>query len=283
MGLEFRNVNHTYNPGTTVERHALKDISFTLEDGEYLGLIGHTGSGKSTLIQHMNGLLKADSGDILYDGQSIYDKSYSMNQHHFKVGMVFQYPEHQLFETTVLKDVCFGPGNMGLSEDEAVSRAKEALKLVELPEIYWDKSPFILSGGQKRRAAIAGVIAMDPKILIMDEPAAGLDPEGRDSILESISMIRKERGITVVLVSHNMDDVAKYATRVLVLNKGSIYMDGTPKEVFSRTKELYDVGLSAPGITVITERLKSLGIGEEDCMISMDDAADMIAKSLRKG
>ncbi|MBQ9828011.1 MAG: energy-coupling factor transporter ATPase [Lachnospiraceae bacterium] len=282
MALELRNIHYTYNPGTTFERHALKGISMTIGDGEFVGLIGHTGSGKSTLIQHLNGLLRAYEGDILYNGSSIYAKGYDMKQHRFNVGMVFQYPEHQLFETTVLKDVCFGPLNMGLSKEEAEERAKAALRLVELPDEYWLKSPFILSGGQKRRAAIAGVIAMEPRILVMDEPAAGLDPAGREGILKSVEKIHHEKGVSVLLVSHNMDDVAAYADKVVVLNKGEVFMTGTPAEVFSRTGELEAVGLSSPGITHILNDLKEKGFPVDTRELNADKAADIIAACFNK-
>ena len=282
MSLELRNIHYTYNPGTSFERHALKGISMTVEDGSFVGLIGHTGSGKSTLIQHMNGLLRADEGDILYNGRSIYEKGASMREHRFNVGMVFQYPEHQLFESTIIKDVCFGPLNMGLSKEEALKKAEEALVLTGLPDEYWEKSPFMLSGGQKRRAAIAGVIAMEPKVLIMDEPAAGLDPAGRDGILSAMDRIHKERGMSVVLVSHNMDDVAKYADKVVVLGHGEVLMEGAPEDVFKRSAELEGAGLSSPGITYILKELEGAGIPVDTGIMDPAAAADAIAAGIFK-
>ena len=282
MSLELRNIHYTYNPGTSFERHALKGISMTVEDGSFVGLIGHTGSGKSTLIQHMNGLLRADEGDILYNGRSIYEKGASMRKHRFNVGMVFQYPEHQLFESTIIKDVCFGPLNMGLSKEEAMKKAEEALVLTGLPDEYWEKSPFMLSGGQKRRAAIAGVIAMEPKVLIMDEPAAGLDPAGRDGILSAMDRIHKERGMSVVLVSHNMDDVAKYADKVVVLDHGEVLMEGAPEDVFKRSAELESAGLSSPGITYILKELEGAGIPVDTGIMDPAAAADAIAAGIFK-
>lgn len=220
MSIALEHVNYIYSPGTAYEKRALNDISLEIGQGQFVGIIGHTGSGKSTLIQHLNGLMKATSGDILYDGQSIYAEGYDMRKLRSQVGLVFQYPEHQLFEVDVISDVCFGPKNQGLSEEESEKNAREALELVGFPEKYYKQSPFELSGGQKRRVAIAGVLAMKPKVLILDEPTAGLDPKGRDEILDQIAKLHKETGMTVVLVSHSMEDVARYVDRIIVMNKG---------------------------------------------------------------
>ena len=222
MSLILNHVYHTYEEGTTLQANALQDICLTIEEGDFIGLIGHTGSGKSTLVQHLNGLLKASSGDILYNGQDIYDKDFSLKELRSKVGLVFQYPEHQLFETTVFEDVCFGPKNLGLSKKEVELRAYEALKQVGLPDECFYQSPFELSGGQKRRVAIAGVLAMKPEILILDEPTAGLDPKGRDEILGQVKKLHEEGNITVVLVSHSMEDVANYVKRIVVMNRGGL-------------------------------------------------------------
>ena len=229
MSLILNHVYHTYGEDTTLQVNALQDICLTINDGDFIGLIGHTGSGKSTLVQHLNGLLKANSGDILYNGQDIYDKDFSLKELRSKVGLVFQYPEHQLFETTVFEDVCFGPKNLGLSQKEVELRAYEALKMVGLPDDCFYQSPFVLSGGQKRRVAIAGVLAMKPEILVLDEPTAGLDPKGRDEILDQVRKLHDEENITVVLVSHSMEDVANYVNRIVVMNKGEILFDDVPK------------------------------------------------------
>lgn len=238
MSIALEHVNYIYSPGTAYEKCALKDISLEIQQGQFVGIIGHTGSGKSTLIQHLNGLMKATSGDIRYEGKSIYEEGYDMRKLRSQVGLVFQYPEHQLFEVDVISDVCFGPRNQGLSEEECEKNAREALELVGFPEKYYKQSPFELSGGQKRRVAIAGVLAMKPKVLILDEPTAGLDPKGRDEILDQIAKLHKETGMTVVLVSHSMEDVARYVERIIVMNKGEKMFDGTPKEVFRHYKEL---------------------------------------------
>ena len=260
MSIKLDHVNYVYSPGTAYEKKALVDINLEIEDGQFIGLIGHTGSGKSTLIQHFNGLMKATSGTIYVNEQNIYDEKYSMRELRSRVGLVFQYPEHQLFETTILKDVMFGPKNLGLEEGEVLYRAQEALAQVGIgPELY-HASPFDLSGGQKRRVAIAGVLAMHPEVLILDEPTAGLDPMGRDEILNEISKLHKERKITVVLVSHSMEDVARYVERIIVMNKGLVAMDGKPIEVFARYKELEQMGLAAPQVTYIMHELKESGI-----------------------
>lgn len=259
MSIKIENLNYVYGQGTAYEIKALRDINLTIGDGEFIGLIGHTGSGKSTLIQHLNGLIKATSGAIYVDGKNIYDEGYSMKELRNQVGLVFQYPEHQLFEIDVLSDVCFGPKNQGLSKEDAEKRAKEALQAVGLPREFYQQSPFELSGGQKRRVAIAGVLAMEPRVLILDEPMAGLDPKGRDEILEEINKLHKERGLTIILVSHSMEDVANYADRLIVMNKGSVQLQGTPKEVFGYYKELEKMGLAAPQITYVMNALRENG------------------------
>ena len=233
MSIIVDKISYTYEIGTGFERQALKEVSCVIEKGEFIGLIGHTGSGKSTFIQHLNGLVKATSGAIYYDGEDIYDKDFDMRKLRSKVGLVFQYPEHQLFETDIFKDVCFGPKNLGLDRAETELRAFEALRLVGLDESLYYQSPFDLSGGQKRRVAIAGVLAMKPEVLILDEPTAGLDPKGRDDILDCVKKLQKETGITVILVSHSMEDVAKYVDRIMVMNDGILMYNGTPKEVFA--------------------------------------------------
>lgn len=259
MQIIFDKVNYIYNEGTAFARHALKDISFSINKGEFIGLIGHTGSGKSTLIQHMNGLVKATSGHIYFNGQDIYDKDYSLRELRSKVGLVFQYPEHQLFETTVFKDVSFGPSNLGLDKLECDLRSYEALKMVGIGEELLDASPFELSGGQKRRVAIAGVLAMKPEVLILDEPTAGLDPRGRDDILEQIAKLHQEAGITIILVTHSMEDVADYADRLFVMNKGELIFQNPTKEVFSQYKQLEQMHLAAPQVTYVMNALKGRG------------------------
>lgn len=258
--LKLEQINYVYSPQTAYEKKALKDINLDIYEGQFIGIIGHTGSGKSTMIQHLNGLMKATSGTIYYKGENIYAEKYNMRELRNNVGLVFQYPEHQLFEVDVLSDVCFGPKNQGLSEEECKMRALEALKLVGLPEKYYESSPFDLSGGQKRRVAIAGVLAMKPKVLILDEPTAGLDPKGRDEILDQIAYLQKEGNLTVILVSHSMEDIAKYVDRIVVMNKGSKMYDAAPKEVFAHYKELEEVGLAAPQVTYIMHALRAKGI-----------------------
>ncbi|MBQ8559156.1 MAG: energy-coupling factor transporter ATPase [Tyzzerella sp.] len=258
--LKLEHVNYVYSPDTAYERKALKDINLDIYEGQFIGVIGHTGSGKSTMIQHLNGLMKATSGALYYKGENIYGEKYNLRELRNNVGLVFQYPEHQLFEVDVLSDVCFGPKNQGLSEKECKERALEALKLVGLPEKYYEASPFELSGGQKRRVAIAGVLAMKPKVLVLDEPTAGLDPKGRDEILDQIAYLQKEGNLTVILVSHSMEDIAKYVDRIVVMNKGSKMYDGTPKEVFAHYKELEKVGLAAPQVTYIMHALAAKGM-----------------------
>lgn len=280
MSIIVKNLNYIYGEGTPMARHALKDISFAVEKGEFIGLIGHTGSGKSTLIQHLNGLIKASSGDIYYNGESIYSEGYNMRALRSKVGLVFQYPEYQLFEENVFKDVCFGPSNLGLTKKEVELRAYEALKNVGMPDDLFYQSPFDLSGGQKRRAAIAGVLAMKPEVLILDEPTAGLDPRGRDDILDKIAAMREELGITVILVSHSMEDVAKYVDRILVMNSGELIYDDTKREVFKHYKELEAVGLSAPEVTYIMHSLKSNGLNVDENAINIEEAKESILISI---
>ena len=281
MSIVLDHVNYTYSAGTAYEKHALKDINLVIPDGQFIGLIGHTGSGKSTLIQHLNGLIKATSGAIYYDGHDIYDEDFSKKELRTKVGLVFQYPEHQLFETTVVKDVEFGPKNMKLPQLEVQMRTFEAIKMVGISEELYDASPFELSGGQKRRVAIAGVLAMKPEVLVLDEPTAGLDPMGRDEILDQIAAIQKERKITVILVSHSMEDVAKYVDRLIVMDHGSVQFDGTPREVFSHYKELEAMGLAAPQVTYVMQALKAQGaqVGEAT---TVEEARDEILKAWKR-
>ena len=283
MAIEIKNLNYIYGQDTVFEQYALKNVNLSIADGEFIGLIGHTGSGKSTLTQHLNGLLKASSGDILYNGESIYKEGYSMKALRSKVGLVFQYPEHQLFEVDVLSDVCFGPKNQGLSQEEIEKRAKEALSLVGLDESFYEQSPFELSGGQKRRVAIAGVLAMKPEVLILDEPTAGLDPKGRDDILGLIADLHKKQGMTIILVSHSMEDVAKYVSRLVVMNHGEKTYDGAPKEVFRHYKELEAMGLAAPQITYVVQALRQRGIPVSEDVTTVDEARDEILKLWKKG
>ena len=280
MAIKLENINYIYGQGTELVVDALKDINLEIGDGEFVGVIGHTGSGKSTLVQHLNGLMKPSSGHIYFDGQDIYGEGYSMKQHRSKVGLVFQYPEHQLFEVDILSDVCFGPKNLGMNKEEAEATAKAALKLVGLDESYYKRSPFDLSGGQKRRVAIAGVLAMKPKMLILDEPTAGLDPQGRKEILDLIAGLRRDAGITIVLVSHSMEDVAEYVDRIIVMNKGCVAFDGQPKEVFSHYKELEEMGLAAPQVTYIVHKLKAKGLDVETDAITIEEAAKDILAAL---
>ena len=274
--LILDHVSYKYSPGTAYEVTALDDVSLSIKEGEFIGIIGHTGSGKSTLVQHLNGLIKATDGHIYYRGQDIYDKDYDIKELRTQVGMVFQYPEHQLFETTVFKDVQFGPKNQDLDEKEQIKRAYEALGLVKLPQEFYLASPFELSGGQKRRAAIAGVIAMKPAVLILDEPTAGLDPKGRDDILGLISDMHKKRGDTVILVSHSMEDVANYVDRIIVMDDGRPAFDGTPKEVFAHYKELEKMGLAAPQVTYVMNDLKNAGFDVDASATTVAEAADSI-------
>ena len=280
MSIALEHINYVYSPGTAYEKQALKDVSLEIPQGQFVGIIGHTGSGKSTLIQHLNGLTRATSGRILYEGKNIYEEGYDMRWLRSQVGLVFQYPEHQLFEVDVLSDVCFGPKNQGFSQEDCEVRAKEALELVGFPEKYYRQSPFELSGGQKRRVAIAGVLAMRPKVLVLDEPTAGLDPKGRDEILDQVERLHKETGMTVILVSHSMEDVARYVERIIVMNRGEKMLDGTPREVFRHCKELEKVGLAAPQVTYVMHDLKEKGFDLSPDATTIEEAADEIMRSL---
>ena len=282
MSIIVDNICYSYDVGTGFERQALKNISCVINDGEFIGLIGHTGSGKSTFIQHLNGLVKESSGAIFYNSKNIYDEDYNMKDLRSKVGLVFQYPEHQLFETTIFKDVCFGPKNLGLGAVQAETRALKALHMVGLPDDMYYQSPFDLSGGQKRRVAIAGVLAMEPEVLILDEPTAGLDPQGRDDILNCIKKLHDEMGITVILVSHSMEDVANYVDRIMVMNDGVLTFDDTPKVIFSHYKELEEIGLAAPQVTYIMQDLKNAGLDVDTSVITVDEAKAEILKALGK-
>ena len=282
MSIILDHVSHIYEAGTAMESAALKDVNLVIPDGQFIGLIGHTGSGKSTLVQHLNGLMKPTSGNIYYNGADIHTEGFDKKNLRGKVGLVFQYPEHQLFEIDVFKDVCFGPKNMGLDEKEVELRAYEALKQVGLEDAYFYQSPFDLSGGQKRRVAIAGVLAMKPEVLILDEPTAGLDPKGRDEILDQIALLRKKTGITVVLVSHSMEDVAKYVDRIVVMNQGCVMYDDEPRMVFRHYKELEQVGLAAPQVTYIMQELKKKGLDVDADVITIEEARDGILKALKR-
>lgn len=282
MSIELKHVTYTYSPGTAYEMHALKDISLTIPDGQFIGVIGHTGSGKSTLIQHLNALIQPTEGMVLYNDEDIWAEKYNRRALRSEVGLVFQYPEHQLFENDVLSDVCFGPMNQGLSREEAEKEARRALTQVGFKEKNYSKSPFELSGGQKKRVAIAGVLAMNPKILILDEPTAGLDPKGRDDILDQIAELHKVRGITIILVSHSMEDVAKYVDRLIVMNQGKVAFDDVPREVFRHYKELEAMGLAAPQITYIMHDLKEHGLAVDENATTVSEAAESILKALRE-
>ncbi|MCR4650252.1 MAG: energy-coupling factor transporter ATPase [Lachnospiraceae bacterium] len=281
MSIVLTNVSHIYDSNSEMSVKALDNIDLTINDGDFIGLIGHTGSGKSTLIQHLNGLLKPTSGEIIVDGENICEKKYPLKTLRQKVGLVFQYPEHQLFEMTVLDDVCFGPKNLGLSSEECRERAKKALEMAGIAEELYGSSPFELSGGQKRRVAIAGVLAMEPKVLILDEPTAGLDPRGRDEILDSISKLHDEYGLTVILVSHSMEDVANYVSRILVMNKGKLIFDDIPSKVFMHIEELESVGLAAPQMTYIMNRLKSIGMDVNTDITTIGEATAEILRALK--
>lgn len=281
MSIIVDNICYSYDVGTGFERQALKNISCVINDGEFIGLIGHTGSGKSTFIQHLNGLVKASSGAIFYNSKNIYDEDYNMKDLRSKVGLVFQYPEHQLFETTNFEDVCFGPKNQGLDRKTVELRAYEALQNVHFPEDLYYQPPFDLSGGQKRRVAIAGVLAMHPEILILDEPTAGLDPAGRDEILGLLSNMQKDLGITIILVSHSMEDVAEYVDRIIVMNDAQVMFDGAPKEVFAHYKELEAVGLAAPQVTYLMNELSQRGLDVDTSATTISEARDSILKALK--
>lgn len=276
MAIRVEHLNYIYGQGTAFEQQALKDVNLEIRDGEFIGLIGHTGSGKSTLIQHLNGLVRATSGEIYYNGENIYSQGYNMKVLRSHVGLVFQYPEHQLFEIDVFTDVCFGPKNQGLSKEEVEARAKEALKMVGLDESFYKQSPFELSGGQKRRVAIAGVLAMKPDVLILDEPTAGLDPKGRDEILDQIERLHRENGMTILLVSHSMEDIARYVDRILVMNHGEKVFDDTPKEVFKHYKELEAIGLAAPQITYVVHTLRDHGVPIDNDITTVEEARDAV-------
>lgn len=276
MALLVNDLEHIYSKGTAYEKKALHDVNIKIEDGEFIGLIGHTGSGKSTLIQHLNGLLKPTKGGIYYNGEDISDKDFSLKKLRSKIGLVFQYPEHQLFESTVIDDVKFGPKNIGMEPLDIDLHAYEALKQVGIGEELLDVSPLELSGGQKRRVAIAGVLAMEPEVLILDEPTAGLDPEGRDEILDLVAELHRERKITVIIVSHSMEDMAKYVDRLIVMNQGTVQYDGTPAEVFSHYKELEQIGLTAPQVTYVIEGLVRRGIKLPHNAITVEQAVDSI-------
>lgn len=280
MSIKLEHISYKYSLGTAYEKAALDDVSLEIPQGSFVGIIGHTGSGKSTLIQHMNGLLKATEGALYYEGENIYQVGYNMKKLRTQVGLVFQYPEHQLFEVDVLTDVCFGPKNQGLSPEECEARAREALELVGFPESAYKDSPFELSGGQKRRVAIAGILAMKPKVMILDEPTAGLDPRGRDDILDQIAELKEKTGMTVVLVSHSMEDVAKYVDRLVVMDHGKKAFDGTPKEVFAHYKELEEIGLAAPQVTYIMHALAEHGMNVKTDATTIEEAATEIMRSI---
>lgn len=280
MSIILDKINYTYSDGTAYQIQALKDINIQIKEGEFIGIIGHTGSGKSTLTQLMNGLLKATSGHIYVDGEDIYDEDYDMKKLRSKVGLVFQYPDHQLFETSNFEDVCFGPKNQGLDRKEVELRAYEALRNVGFPEELYFQPPFDLSGGQKRRVAIAGVLAMKPEVLILDEPTAGLDPAGRDEILGLVSKMHKELGITILLVSHSMEDVAEYVDRIIVMNQGEVMYDADPKAVFSHYKELEKVGLAAPQVTYLVNELAQRGLPVDIGATTVKEAAQAILAAL---
>ena len=282
MSIEIKHLTHIYNPGTPFEHKALDDINLKIEDNEFICIIGHTGSGKSTLIQHLNALLVPESGEVLLNGENIYADRLKLKSVRQRVGLVFQYPEHQLFEMTVYKDVAYGPGNLGLPQEEIDSRVKNALETVGLDESVYDKSPFELSGGQRRRAAIAGVLAMEPEVLILDEPTAGLDPKGRDEILDSIKLMHEKRKIIVILVSHSMEDVAKLADRIIVLNDGKVALTGTPREVFSKVNELEKIGLAAPQITYVLSELAAKGYDVRTDIYTVAEATEELYKFLKQ-
>ena len=279
MPLRLEHVTYSYSPGTAYEIKALDDVSLTIEDGAFIGIIGHTGSGKSTLVQHLNGLLRATEGKIYWGDQDIYAPDYQLRKLLLEIGMVFQYPEHQLFETTVFEDICFGPKNQGLSLEDAKKAAEEALELVHFPKRLYENSPFDLSGGQKRRAAIAGVLAMRPRILILDEPTAGLDPRGRDEILDLVKELHEQSKITVILVSHSMEDVANYVDRIIVMDEGRARFDGSPKEVFAHYRELEAMGLAAPQVTYLVHDLAEAGFDLATDATTVEEARAEILKN----
>lgn len=279
--IRVEHLTHTYSAGTPFQRNAVEDISIDIQPGEFLGIIGHTGSGKSTLIQHLNGLLRPTSGRILLDGRDIWAEPRKIRQVRFQVGLVFQYPEYQLFKETACQDIAFGPGNMGLSREEIDRRVRQAAELVGLPEELLDKSPFELSGGQKRRVAIAGVMAMEPKVLILDEPTAGLDPRGREAILAQLRQYHRARGNTVILVSHSMEEIAGNVDRILVLRDSRVYMDGTPRQVFARADELVEAGLDVPQATKIALALRRLGLELPTTVYTVDELEQLLLQAGR--
>jgi energy-coupling factor transport system ATP-binding protein len=282
MSIKIENLTHIYMPKSPFEKKALDDVSLEIMDGQFVALIGHTGSGKSTLIQHLNGLLKPSSGKIIVDDIDITKKGVKLADIRKKIGLVFQYPEYQLFEESIEKDIQFGPRNLGLSEDEIDKRTKRAMKMVGLDyEMYKDKSPFELSGGQKRRVAIAGVVAMEPKILILDEPTAGLDPKGRDEILEQINTLHKEYNMTIILVSHSMEDVAKLADRVIVMNKAKAILDGIPSEIFNKIEVLEEVGLAAPQVTYLVRALRDKGFNISSNVFTVEQAKEALLQYIK--
>ena len=280
--IRLEHVSYVYSTGTAYEITALKDVSLEIPKGQFVGIIGHTGSGKSTLVQHFNGLIRPTSGHVYFQGRDIWEEGYPLRELRFHVGLVFQYPEYQLFETDVIKDVCFGPKNQGLSEEDQMKRAREALRQVGIPEGLYEKSPFELSGGQKRRVAIAGVLAMNPDILVLDEPTAGLDPRGREEILSELDQLQKERGITVILVSHSMEDVAQHVDRIIAMNKGEVAFDGTPRQVFSHYKELETMGLAAPQMTYIMHALREHGLDVDVNASTLEEARRTVLQALKE-
>ncbi len=280
MAIILDHVNYVYGADTPLAVKALDDVCLQIPDGQFVGLIGHTGSGKSTLVQHLNGLLKATSGHIYLDGEDISDRDYDRKKLRSRVGLVFQYPEHQLFEIDVFHDVCFGPKNLGLDKKEVQLRAFDALRRVGFPMELYDQSPFEISGGQKRRAAIAGVLAMKPEVLVLDEPTAGLDPQGRDEILHQIKELQESTGMTIILVSHSMEDVAEYVDRIIVMNQGRVMYDAVPKEVFSHYRELEEVGLAAPQVTYILHELRERGFDVDVTATTIEEAAETVARAL---
>ncbi|NFI93023.1 energy-coupling factor transporter ATPase [Clostridium botulinum] len=283
MSIKVENLTHTYMPKTPFEKVALDNVNIEIEDGEFVALIGHTGSGKSTFIQHLNGLLEATSGTIIVDGLDITKKQINLTDIRKKVGLVFQYPEYQIFEETIAKDIAFGPKNLGLTEDEIKTRVIESMKMVGLDyETYKDQSPFDLSGGQKRRVAIAGVIAMKPTTLILDEPTAGLDPKGRDDILEQISKLHKEYNMTIILVSHSMEDVAKIAQRIVVMNHGKVELQGKPSEVFKEVDKLEKIGLGVPQVTYLVRELRKKGFEISDDIFTIEGAKKELLRILKE-
>ena len=282
MAIKIENLEHVYMPGSPFEKKALDNINITIEDGEFVGLIGHTGSGKSTLVQHLNGLLKPQSGKVIVNGRDTSSKGKELKNIRFDVGLVFQYPEHQLFEETVYKDIAFGPKNLGLTNEEIDKRVKYAIECVGLSPDTLDKSPFDLSGGQKRRVAIAGVISMCPSVLVLDEPTAGLDPKGREEILEQIKAIHKEGNMTVILVSHSMEDVARLVDRLIVMNEGKVFADGTIDEVFSRGSELRKIGLNVPQISVLIDELIARGLSINKNIYTLDAAKNELISYFKR-